>query len=274
MQKFLRISEQMAVLILLLSMLSGTSNSIVCAAQAKSMTPETTQDKTSLPTTNQDKRQKTPSPCKPIPGASAAPPAGSPDTERAPGILPPLRQIVTSPFGLRRVPGWLSRHGMTIREHTGLDIRAGIGWPVTAFKGGEVLHAGDRGLLGIAVDIRQDNGMTAYYGHLGKTLVTRGQRVQAGDPVGIVGCTGRTTGAHLHFGLRDAAGKLVDPERYLERTEQILCPTPEQIPATLEAQACGPVLRGSDGRPRRMGAGLQKLDVYTPPPIPAWHKER
>lgn len=228
-------------------------------------------------TDNMPENSSSAKPEQPAPQPEAAAPTHAETrqaAENTPGALPPLRQMITSPFGPRSVPGWLSRRGMTGREHAGLDIRARIGWPVTAFKGGEILHAGESGPLGIAVDIRQDDGMTARYGHLGKTLVVRGQHVKTGDAVGLTGCTGRTTGAHLHFGLRDASGKPVDPEPYLERAEQVLRPTPDQIPAVLEAQSCGPVLRGPDGRPRRLGAELKQLDNYTPPPIPAWNERR
>ena len=133
----------------------------------------------------------------------AASDTGAPSAERT---LPPLHELITSPFGNRRMPGWLSRRGLVMRDHAGIDIRARMGWPVTAFKPGTVVRAGDNGAMGISVDIKQDDGMTARYGHMSKTLVKKGQLVEAGEPVGLVGCTGRTTGAHLHFGLLDAAG--------------------------------------------------------------------
>lgn len=188
--------------------------------------------------------------------------------------LPPLRELITSPFGNRRMPGWLSRRGMVMRGHGGIDIRAHMGWPVTAFKPGTVIRAGENGPLGISVDVRQEDGMTARYGHMSKTLVKTGQRVTAGDPVGLVGCTGRTTGAHLHFGLLDASGKAVDPLPYLHSADEVLRPDPASIPPVIEAQSCGPVLRGPNGRPTRMGTTLKDLDNYTPPPIPTWDQRR
>jgi len=92
--------------------------------------------------------------------------------------------------------------------------------------------------------------------------------------VGLVGCTGRTTGAHLHFGLRDAAGKMVDPSPYLHSADELLRPDPADIPPVIEAQSCGPVMRGPNGRPTRLGNTLKKLDDYTPPPIPTWKEGR
>ncbi|OXS29809.1 MAG: peptidase M23 [Desulfovibrio sp. MES5] len=191
--------------------------------------------------------------------------------------LPPLKEMITSGFGLRRMPTWLSRRGMVVRDHTGIDLRAHQNWPVVAFRSGTVIHAGKGGLSGIVVDIRQDDGMTARYAHLGKTLVSKGQEVTQGTPVGLVGCTGRTTGAHLHFGLRDASGKLVDPLPFLSRGEDLLRPAPEDIPEQLTPQTCGPVTRGPDGRPARAGRSLKDLKAlenFAPPPIPLWNERR
>ena len=186
--------------------------------------------------------------------------------------LPPLRELVTSPFGNRRMPGWLSRRGMVMRDHAGIDIRARMGWPITAFKPGKVIRAGENGAMGISVDILQDDGMTARYGHMSKTLTKSGQRIEAGEPVGLVGCTGRTTGAHLHFGLMNAAGKAVDPLPYLHSADEVLRPDPADIPEVLEAQSCGPVQRGPNGHPVRLGEMLKKMDNYSPPPIPVWNE--
>ena len=203
--------------------------------------------------------------------ATAGDPQNQPPAE-ALHTLPPLRELVTSPFGNRRMPGWLSRRGLVMRDHAGVDIRARMGWPVTAFKPGKVVRAGDNGAMGISVDIKQDDGMTARYGHMSKTLAKSGQRVEAGETVGLVGCTGRTTGAHLHFGLHDAAGKAVDPLPYLHSADEVLRPDPASIPEVLEAQSCGPVQRGPNGRPVRLGEMLKKMDSYSPPPLPAWNE--
>ena len=203
-------------------------------------------------------------------GATVAPPLSA---AREAGKLPPLAEMITSPFGRRRMPGWLSRRGMVMREHSGLDIRARLGWTVLAFDGGMVSHAGPLGLSGIVVEIRQDDGMTARYAHLQMVLVPAGQRVRCGEAVGLVGCTGRTTGAHLHFGLQNAKGELVDPLPYLRSAEQLLRPAPEQIPAELTPQQCGPVIRGRNGRPARVG-DLKALENYSPPPLPAWGEGR
>lgn len=100
--------------------------------------------------------------------------------------------------------------------HTGVDIPAPRGTPVIAAASGRVVWDG-YGLYsgaddpndpyGLAVTIRHDFGwnglrLLTVYAHLDKILVVEGQNVQAGDVLGIVGMTGKTTGPHLHFEVR------------------------------------------------------------------------
>ncbi len=101
--------------------------------------------------------------------------------------------------------------------HTGIDIPAKRGTPVLAAGGGTVIWAGwgfysgnsqDTGdPYGRAVAIRHDfgyQGKTLYtvYGHMDEIFVVRGQRVDVGQEIGLVGDTGFTTGPHLHFEVR------------------------------------------------------------------------
>ncbi len=117
-------------------------------------------------------------------------------------------------------------------SHTGIDISGNRGEPVYAAAQGKVFFAG-YGLLygsndkedpyGLAVMIRHDfsyNGYTLYtvYAHLDKTSVTRGDWVDTGTKVGVVGMTGATSGPHLHFEVRieNALGnKVQNPELWL-----------------------------------------------------------
>jgi murein DD-endopeptidase MepM/ murein hydrolase activator NlpD len=100
--------------------------------------------------------------------------------------------------------------------HTGVDVPAPIGTQVLAAAGGKVTWAG-YGLYaqkedlndpyGLAVAIKHDfgyDGETLYtiYGHMSQIFVSRGQRVNGGDVIGLVGETGRVTGPHLHFEVR------------------------------------------------------------------------
>jgi murein DD-endopeptidase MepM/ murein hydrolase activator NlpD len=100
--------------------------------------------------------------------------------------------------------------------HTGIDIPNPRGTPVMAAAAGKVLWAG-YGLFtgnnnpndpyGLAVTIQHDFGyqgqrLFTIYAHLDRIDVVKGQRVEAGQTVGIVGNTGNTTGPHLHFEVR------------------------------------------------------------------------
>ena len=94
---------------------------------------------------------------------------------------------------------------------------------VRAVVGGSVLQSrmvdrssGDRTWeWGNYVSIAGDDGYCIYYCHLDKRLVEKGQRVSAGQIIGIEGNTGRSTGVHLHFEVRDWAAQQRDPCAYL-----------------------------------------------------------
>lgn len=116
--------------------------------------------------------------------------------------------------------------------HTGIDIIGSQGDPVLAAAPGKVIFAG-YGLLnganstndpyGLAVMIRHDftfEGYTIYsvYAHLGKTSVSKGDWVETGDQVGVIGMTGNTSGPHLHFEIRienQDGDKVQNPELWI-----------------------------------------------------------
>lgn len=186
--------------------------------------------------------------------------------------LPPLADLVTSPFSMRGGASVSRGRRSFRREHHGVDIKGRIGWPVIALRGGEVLQAGPSGPGGIVAKVRQDDGMTVVYAHLDKIFVTMGQTVSKGETIGHVGCTGRTTGSHLHLAMRNAKGDLVDPLNYVKRSEDVFKPEPEQIPAKIDAEACRRTFfyRGRMGGRSSLGA----LDNYQPPEIPVWRGGR
>lgn len=100
--------------------------------------------------------------------------------------------------------------------HTGIDIVADRGTPVIAAADGRISWAGEglyRGInsaddpYGLAVSIRHDfgydqRGIYTIYAHMDRVDVKAGQRVKAGDQIGIIGDTGNATGPHLHFEVR------------------------------------------------------------------------
>lgn len=116
---------------------------------------------------------------------------------------------VSSRFGSRRDPFTGQR-----ATHSGIDIPAPANTPVYAARGGVVTFAGYSGGYGKLVIVRHDKGFVSYYGHLNTINVSEGTRVGVGTKVGGVGSTGRSTGNHLHFEIRQA-GKLVNPTEYV-----------------------------------------------------------
>ena len=103
----------------------------------------------------------------------------------------PSRQI-TSNFGAR----WG-------RQHKGLDIKVYVGDTIRAAFSGKVriVRYEPKG-YGNYVVIRHPNGLETIYGHMSKHLVREDQEVRSGEPIGLGGNTGRSTGSHLHFETR------------------------------------------------------------------------
>ena len=106
--------------------------------------------------------------------------------------MPTDSRVLTSNFG--------SRWG---RQHKGLDIKVYIGDTIrAAFPGKVRVVRYEAGGYGNFVVIRHHNGLETIYGHMSKHLVKPDQDVKAGDPIGLGGNTGRSTGSHLHFETR------------------------------------------------------------------------
>jgi murein DD-endopeptidase MepM/ murein hydrolase activator NlpD len=97
------------------------------------------------------------------------------------------------------------------KMHKGLDFGAKRGTPVYATGPAKVMFAGrgSRG-VGICVILRHNDEWVSRYFHLSKVDVRSGQTVEAGQIIGRVGSTGRSTGPHLHFEVRKK-GQPVDP---------------------------------------------------------------
>ena len=110
----------------------------------------------------------------------------------------PLTSIhVVSNFGNRSDP-FTGRGAF----HQGYDYRASYGTPVFAVAHGTVTEARHNGGWGNNILIRHASGMQSHYAHLSSLSVSCGQKVVRGQIIGRVGSTGRSTGAHLHFGLK------------------------------------------------------------------------
>lgn len=98
--------------------------------------------------------------------------------------------------------------------HPGLDISADKGDPVYATADGKVSNASAAGNYGNLVVLDHGYGLETRYGHLSAFKVKSGQDVKRGDLLGLVGSTGRTTGAHLHYEVR-ANGRILNPLQLL-----------------------------------------------------------
>ncbi len=122
---------------------------------------------------------------------------------------------VSSRFGPRMDP-FLGRPAM----HQGLDFRASRGTEVFAAGAGKVIGASRRGGYGKVVEIDHGQGLTSRYAHLSRILVKPGQVISAGEIIGKVGSTGRSTGPHLHFEVR-RNGTARNPDAYLRAGRRI-----------------------------------------------------
>ncbi len=121
----------------------------------------------------------------------------------------PVKGWVTSGFGPRispftEKPAW----------HDGLDIGAAPNAPVQAPAQGRVTATGFDPKLGNIVRLDHGFGIETLYGHLAKSLVKEGQRVNRGDVVGLVGSSGLATGPHLHYMVK-VNGQALDPNKYI-----------------------------------------------------------
>jgi murein DD-endopeptidase MepM/ murein hydrolase activator NlpD len=128
--------------------------------------------------------------------------------EEMPAILPADGPIVSG-YGMRFHPILRVR-----RMHHGLDIVVPIGTPVHATGDGVVREAGRNAGYGKYVEIEHTStGYTTLYAHLDQIHphVRRGVRVKRGDEIALSGNTGRSTGPHLHYEVRDSDGRTLNP---------------------------------------------------------------
>ena len=124
--------------------------------------------------------------------------------ERQPNIWP-VKGIVSQRFS----------EGGAEERHDGIDILAEENAVVVSAARGMVIEEGWDNDLGRFVRVNHDFDAETVYGHLASTFVKAGDQLAKGDPLGIVGNTGRSLGPHLHFEII-LKGKAVDPLSYLE----------------------------------------------------------
>lgn len=109
--------------------------------------------------------------------------------------------------------GYRPRRG---RMHMGLDVKVKIGDTIrSAFDGKVRISRYERRGYGHYLVLRHPNGLETVYGHLSKRLVDENDIVHAGDPIGLGGNSGRSTGSHLHFETR-ILGNAINPENMFD----------------------------------------------------------
>lgn len=104
--------------------------------------------------------------------------------------------------------------------HTGIDIGAAMRTPIYAAADGVVAFAGDGGSYGNMIILRHKNGLFTVYGHASKLIAKKGRYVKRGQKIALVGSTGASTGAHLHFEVKSTE-KHVNPHVALKKTERV-----------------------------------------------------
>lgn len=101
-------------------------------------------------------------------------------------------------------------------SHKGIDMACAQGTPIRAAMSGKVVFVGWSNIFGNYVIIDHGNGYQSLYGHMLKSLATKGQAVDQNTRIGLVGSTGYSTGPHLHFQVFKN-GNLVDPLSLIKR---------------------------------------------------------
>lgn len=133
-----------------------------------------------------------------------------------PQVLPAKQESISSGFGYRRDP-------FTRRTafHAGLDFRGPRGAPIYAAAKGRVSFAGRRKGYGNCIEINHGNGLKTRYAHMSLFRARAGEKVDAGDTIGAIGSTGRSTGPHLHFEVR-INGHPINPRPFLLEAPRVL----------------------------------------------------
>jgi murein DD-endopeptidase MepM/ murein hydrolase activator NlpD len=143
-------------------------------------------------------------------------------------FINPVPGKVTSKFGSRVHPVTKKQH-----EHNGVDFKAAMGTAVKAAAPGRVSFAGESGASGLLVRIDHGGGVETLYAHNSRLLVKAGQSVAQGEKIALAGSSGRSTGPHLHFGVK-VGGRHVDPLSVLQKGVEIAAAIVPSAPPTVK----------------------------------------
>lgn len=142
--------------------------------------------------------------------------ASSPVPQFEKAFIQPMESVVTSVYGTKRV-----YNNVKQGQHLGIDYRAAIGDKVPTANRGKVVFAGDLFYTGGTVIIDHGLDIFTVYGHLSQTLVKEGDIVDRGQLIGLSGNTGRTSGPHLHWGVK-VQGDYIDGFVLIDETKKNL----------------------------------------------------
>lgn len=143
-----------------------------------------------------------------LPQPPPAPPQPAVNLANTPSIWP-AQGTVASWFGWR-----VSPFGDGSELHPGIDIAYTLGAPVVATADGKVVLSGPAGGYGNLVQIDHGNGIATLYGHNSRLAVSAGEQVKKGQVIAYAGSTGKSTGPHVHYEVREN-DQPVDPLKYL-----------------------------------------------------------
>lgn len=119
------------------------------------------------------------------------------------------------------IPGFITRGRTDSADgsHSGLDIAVPVGTEVRASGAGIVAEVGESAEYGHFIRILHSEDFESLYGHLGKTLVAKGAKINAEHVIALSGNSGRSTAPHLHFEIRQS-GVFVDPLQIIKKRGQ------------------------------------------------------
>jgi murein DD-endopeptidase MepM/ murein hydrolase activator NlpD len=123
---------------------------------------------------------------------------------------------LSSEYGeLSEVRNMVPHHGIDLAMPTGTELRSALDGVVE-----KVVDLGSNN-LGKGVFIRNEDGTLSIYGHMSSIKVKVGEHLHAGESIGFSGNTGHSTAAHLHYGMKDAAGTWMDPTPMAEHVSNM-----------------------------------------------------
>ena len=145
-----------------------------------------------------------------IPGAKM-------DAAKLHEVLGDLFKIpITAAYRISSKFGWRPDPFTGVRSyHTGIDLACPEGTPIRAAMNGTVAFVGWSNVFGNYIIVNHPNGYQTLYGHMSASRVKKGQSVTQATVIGLVGSTGYSTGAHLHFTVYKN-GRLVNPSSVLK----------------------------------------------------------